>query len=244
MVIMSSRGKRIAHFLARLLFILALPGVLITGSLALIANNASFYESRFAKYNVSQSSGLAPAELHKTAAGIISYFNSSDEYIDLVVIKDGQPFVLFNERELMHLKDVRDLLWLDYKALGVTLGIVLAYAGFVLARRQQWRLWPGIFGGSVFTLVIMGLLGLGSLLNFDQLFLQFHIVSFTNLLWQLDPARDYMIRIFTQGFFYDYVLTTFGIAAAAALALGALSRVALRRHNKTIDHGKQSAIIT
>ena len=53
------------------------------------------------------------------------------------------------------------------------------------------------------TLGLVALVGLGSLVGFDRLFLAFHLVSFSNDLWQLDPRRDYLIAMFPQGFFFD-----------------------------------------
>ena len=52
----------------------------------------------------------------------------------------------------------------------------------------------------------MLLLGLIALLDFDRFFLQFHLISFTNDLWQLDPTKDYLIMLFPQGFWYDATL--------------------------------------
>ena len=34
-------------------------------------------------------------------------------------------------------------------------------------------------------------------------FRYFHLISFTNDLWILDPRRDYLIMMFPQGFFFD-----------------------------------------
>ena len=67
-------------------------------------------------------------------------------------------------------------------------------------------------------------LGLGTLLGFDQLFLQFHLLSFTNDFWQLDPTRDYLIMLFPGGVWYDAtlfcVLTTVGMAVILGGAAG------------------------
>ncbi len=60
-------------------------------------------------------------------------------------------------------------------------------------------------------------LGLGALFAFDQLFLQFHLLSFANDFWLLDPTRDYLIMLFPQGFWYD--ATLFGALATAGMAI-------------------------
>jgi integral membrane protein (TIGR01906 family) len=44
------------------------------------------------------------------------------------------------------------------------------------------------------------------MLDFDRFFLQFHLISFANDLWQLDPTKDYLIMLFPQGFWYDATL--------------------------------------
>jgi len=197
---------------------LCLPILLLTASIGWAVNSLWLYEYGFQKYNVSQTTGLTEVELDKAATGLISYFNSDEEHISLTVVKNGEPFVLFNQQEVAHLRDVKGLIWLDYWVLLGTLVYALAYAGVSLFWRKEWRrLARGVAGGSGITLVLGLALGLGTMLGFDQLFLKFHLISFTNELWQLDPAKDYLIMLFPQGFFYDAAL--FCALATAGLAI-------------------------
>jgi len=206
--------------IAKSLFILCLPVLLLTASLAWAVNSLWLYQSGFEKYEVSQTTGLAEAELQKAARGLISYFNSGDGYISLSVEKNGKPFELFNEREEMHLKDVKGLIWLDYRVLLGTLVYALVYAGVSVWRRDWRRLGWGLVGGSGLTLALVLALGLGALLSFDQLFLQFHLLSFANEFWLLDPTRDYLIMLFPGGFWYDAALLCAGVTAGLAVVLG------------------------
>ena len=57
--------------------------------------------------------------------------------------------------------------------------------------------------GGAATLGLVVVVGLASLVGFDRLFLAFHLVSFSNDLWQLDPARDNLIAMYPEGFFFD-----------------------------------------
>ena len=211
---------------AKWLFILCLPILLLTASIGWAANSLWLYKAGFHKYNVSQTTGLAQSELGKAATGLISYINSGEEYISLAVIKDGEPFELFNKKEVVHLWDVKGLIWLDYWVLLGTLIYTLAYVGvcLLLRKRRYWRrLAWGVIGGSGITLFLMLALGLGTLLNFAQLFLQFHFISFTNELWQLDPAKDYLIMLFPQGFWYDATVVCTLTTAVGAVVLGGVS---------------------
>ena len=60
----------------------------------------------------------------------------------------------------------------------------------------------------------MIVLGIVIAVDFDGFFLQFHQLSFANDLWLLDPAHDYLIMMFPQGFWFD---------AALYIAVGALA---------------------
>ena len=223
---------RILGIAAKWLFILCLPVLLLTASLGGAVNSLWLYKYGFSKYNVSQTTGLAEAELEKAGKGLISYFNSDEEYINLTVVKEDQPFGLFNQREIIHLKDVKGLIWLDYWVLLGTLVYTLGYAGVSLfwRRRRYWqRLAWGVVGGSGVTLVLMLALGLGTLLGFEQLFLQFHLISFTNPFWQLDPGKDYLIMLFPGGFWYDATLLCALTTVAGALILSGVAGAYLKR---------------
>lgn len=217
---------RILVSTAKWLFILCLPFLLLTASIGWAVNSLWLYECGFEKYNISQNTGLADSELEKAAAGLISYFDSDEEYISLVVMKNGEPFELFNEREIVHLRDVKGLIRLDY---GFLLGTLIYAMGYVAGnllwkRRHYWRrLAWGVVGGSSLTIVMMLALGLGTLLGFDRLFLQFHLISFSNEFWQLDPSRDYLIMLFPQGFWYDAFLFCAVATAVGAAILGGLA---------------------
>ncbi len=212
--------------LARWLFILSLPVLFFSASIGWAVNSLWLYEYGFSKYNVGQTTGLAQAELEKAARGLIGYFNSGEEYISLEVEKAGKTFKLFGEREVGHLKDVKGLVQLDYWLFWGTLTYALGYAGVSLfwrRRRNLSGLARGVVGGSSLTLGLMLLLGLGSLLNFEQLFLQFHLLSFTNDLWLLDPSRDYLIMLFPQGFWFDAAIFCVLLTSGLAIILGGLS---------------------
>jgi integral membrane protein (TIGR01906 family) len=212
---------KIVKTIAQWIFILCIPALLLTVSLSGAMNCRWLYQYGFNKYDISRVTGLAPAELDRAADGLIGYFNSDEEYISITVIKDGQPFTLFNEREVQHLKDVKALFWLDYKVL-IGAGIyVLIFLGVSLFWwRDRRRLGWGLLGGGALTLVIMAAVGIIAALDFDRFFLQFHLFSFANDFWQLNPATDYLIILFPQGFWFDAALFCVGGTAALAIILG------------------------
>lgn len=208
--------------------------LLLTTSISGAVNSLWLYEYGFQKYGVSQVTGLAPSELDKAAAGLRGYFNSGEATISITVTKDGAPFTLFNEREVAHLRDVKGLIWLGYRVLLGTLVYSLCYVGLSLFLwRDRRRLAWGLAGGGCLSLGLLLALGLGTLFDFDQLFWQFHLISFANNFWQLDPTRDYLIMLFPQGFWYDAALFCVLAAALGALILGGVGWYLLARKADT-----------
>lgn len=224
---------RILGNIAKWLFIICLPLMLLTASIAWAINSSWLYEYGFEKYSISQKTGLAPSELDKAANGLIQYFNSDAQNINLTAVKDGRSFELFNQREVAHLYDVKGLIRLDYQILLGTLIYVLGFAGISLFwRRNRRQLARSIIAGSGLSLLLVLALGLGTLFNFDQLFLQFHLISFANELWQLDPTKDYLIMLFPGGFWYDVTMFCVMALVTGTVVLGGVSSwylIAIRR---------------
>ena len=212
---------RFLDIAAKWLFILCLPILLLTASIGWAANSLWLYEYGFYKYSVSQTPELADFDLEEVATGLISYFKSDEEYINLTVVKDGKTLELFTPEEIIHFRDVKGLIRLDYWVLLGTLIYALAYAGVSLFWRKDWRqLAWGVVWGSGITLALMLALGLGTMLGFDQLFYQFHLISFTNEFWS---AEGYMLLLFTRDFFYDAAIFCALATAGLAIILGGVA---------------------
>lgn len=225
---------RIASVIVKLVFILSLPALFISAGLAWGFNSLWLYEYGFQKYDVSQSTGLPEAELEKAARGLIGYFNSTEEYVHITVTNQtGNTFELFTPDEQVHFRDVRGLVWLDYRVLLASLIVVLIYTLFSIFRKRglyHRQLAGAVIWGSRLTLILLVVLGIAAVLDFDRLFLQFHFLAFTNTLWS---AQGYMLLLFPGGFWFDAALICGAFIAGLALVFNILSRVYLRAGRKT-----------
>jgi integral membrane protein (TIGR01906 family) len=112
---------------------------------------------------------------------------------------------------------------------GAFLVIVICALALFFGLRVGWRiLIRGLFRGSFITMGLMVILALWALFGFERFFLLFHLVSFSNEYWMLDPAKDYLIRLFPEGFFYDAALFGFGAIMLEALLIGGVAFGVLR----------------
>lgn len=210
----------------KLVFILCFPVLIFSVSITGAVNSPWLYQYGFNKYGVSQTTGIPSTELDKASNGIIRYFNNSEESFNISVIKNGKPFELFNQGEVIHLKDVKGLIWLVYWILLGTLIYVLAYVIFHFRWRKgeyRDRLTWRVVGGSGLTLALMFVFGIATAVNFDLLFYEFHLLSYTNNFWQLDPMKDYLIMLFPQGFWFDSAVFVALAAGGLAVLLGGVT---------------------
>jgi len=222
------------HFnsLPKLLLVVCLPVVFLTSSIAIAFNSQWVYQRGFDKYDIETVTGIEQSELKKAGRELIGYFNSSEKLIEITVLKNGQTFTLFNEREVLHLKDVKDLVELNYTVLVFSSIYFLGFCAVSLVLKPSgWRRILLTFTlGGLLTLLSVGVIAIITLMDFNWLFLQFHLLSFSNDLWLLDPAKDYLIMMFPQGFWFDAALLVAGLTSGEALVtVVASSLLAFRR---------------
>ena len=226
-----------------LLFILSVPLVFITFSLALVINIPALYQYEFNKYDVGHSTvgyftNLNSQELKSISTGIPYYFNSgsAEEPINLIV--RGRE--LFNEKEIVHMIDVKKLVRLDYSLLLIFSAFIAIYTlskAFFFSKIGWRPYFLRLLLGAVITLGLIIALGLMLVFNFDGFFLAFHLVSFTNMFWILDYATDNLINLFPTGFFFDasiYLAILTGIEALllAVASIMFLLKTRTGRHSR------------
>ncbi len=208
------------------LFAVSIVLFLITGSVAWAFNNSGMYQRGFDKYRVAFASGITPADLRQVAADIRGYFNSTEEPLLVRTQVRGEEREIFSRREVLHMKDVKRLVWWVYgiaAASGFYILAVMAWGTVFRGRRffPKLALW-GLQGAGL-TVAIVVVFGLLAVAGFDTLFLKFHQLSFSNDFWLLDPRRDYLVILFPQGFWFDAAIWVTLRTLAGGLALAAAS---------------------
>jgi integral membrane protein (TIGR01906 family) len=107
------------------------------------------------------------------------------------------------------MQDVQALMQLVFRT-GLLAAVYLALVAcflLVTQRRAGLAALGGMLGyGSVLTFGLLLLVAALSLLDFTDLFVKFHELSFRNDLWMLDPTRDYLLILFPEGFWFDVTL--------------------------------------
>ncbi len=215
---------RIFNIILQALFIICVPLLLITTNVRIVLNSATMYDYGFSKYKIEKYTGIELEQLQIAGQQIRDYFNNDLDRITINISLHGDNVPnLFNEREILHMYDVKQLVKMVYvgqlcSAILLSMGCIFmlfnpSINGWILALKYLGR-------GGVVTFSLVIAISILAIIGFDRLFLFFHLVSFSNDLWVLDPRRDYLIAMFPQGFFFD---CTVAIACLTLLEGGILS---------------------
>ena len=218
------RRRRLAGALVQVLavvFILAVPPFLVTSNLRAGFNGSWLYSYGFERYEISRATGIPEEELRRVAGEIIEYWSSDAEFLDITVF--GRP--LYNEREVIHMRDVKGLVQGVFLTQQIAGGFLLVCVLAVLAARRHelaGRLAKSALWGGALTVGLVVVSGLALAVAFPWIFYLFHVISFSNDFWQLDPQRDFLVRMFPEGFWFiaTMLVVALTVVEASVLAVG------------------------
>ncbi len=147
------------------------------------------------------------------------------EYLADLAFEDGSP--LFNERELSHMLDVknvvRPVIGTGYGSWAVLLGLGL-WARF----GDWWQVYRrGLKRGGWVAVILVVALALFGIIGFMQFFTVFHSLFFEGDSW-LFLYSDTLIRLFPIRFWQDCFLYAGGITLVGGLLLGLLVKIPKR----------------
>ena len=156
--------------------------------------------------------------LHWSTISIDYLVNNADiSFLGNLTFPDGSP--LFNERELSHMHDVKQVvkpvLWIGYTVWVLLLGLGL-WARFGGWWQEYLR---GLWRGGWLTLALVVVLGGFAAVSFWQFFTVFHELFFSGGSWLFDYS-DTLIRLFPLPFWQDAFLFAGALDVLGGLGLG------------------------
>jgi len=220
----------------KILFNVALFLAILLSNALIIINTDSFYEFEFNKNNTSLKTGINHSDLFIVVDNIQDFFNEkSNEKIQMTTYINGIEKNLFNSKEIRHMIDVKNLI-LNIKFFNYLLWttvIVILLIKISLSKDKILNTFR-VIAKSYFiysvSILISALILLA--LSFRWIFYFFHIISFNNNLWILDPRTDYLIKIFEEVFFMDAAILigilTLCYSIIIFLSLNSISKIYIK----------------
>lgn len=186
------------------------------------AFDGAYYVREYEKNDTAAEVGVPVETLHEATVNLLFYLVGQQDSLDMEADIDGQRQQYYNEREKLHMADVRDLnigaimfMWVGWLA-----GIILIVMAVIYSQNNKYQVAGVCFWSILGVLGFFGIIGVWGAADFGSFWTQFHHVFFRNNLWQFDPRTSRLIRMFEEQFFVDLVtqiLTVFLIVVAVAL---------------------------
>ncbi|HKM39426.1 MAG TPA: TIGR01906 family membrane protein [bacterium] len=199
-------NRKIIIYVAVALMVISVPILITTLATESVAFSETFYLRQYQRLSLGQSSGFSLQEFKQFSRTLHDYFRGRIPSPQLFVHSETGLEPLYKQREIYHLADVRHLFRLEWKLRNLGCILLIMGLGLVLAVKRQQSgpiIAMAIAGGSSIGIVAFLLLLLVARLNFNQAFTIFHLISFDNTLWQLDPSRHNLIKLFPEQFFLN-----------------------------------------
>ena len=178
------------------------------------------YINAFQKYNIVKETGKSIEELGVISDSLIEYLKGKGA--DELLTKH------FNEREILHMRDVQNLFnyarMVKYSTMLLAIMILIYLSAKGYKNQIGKTLFFGLFANHI-TLIALALI---VSTNFNKYFTLFHHIFFTNDLWLLDPKTDLMIQMLPEAFFSGMALK---ILLSFIMYLSIIQLIAFKYHS-------------
>ena len=240
------KKKHIGTGLIGVIFTLCLLFILLITSVEAVCYwTPGYFEQEYEKYDVlsdlpdmtmSEEDGLMAVTEH-----MMHYLRGDEGYDDLQieVRMDGELKGFFTDREIAHMKDVRDLFVgaQRLRLFAAVICLICLVSMYLILRKEFLYVFSRslLIGTGILFLLLAILAGILAA-DFSSAFVTFHHIFFDNDLWILDPRVDMLINIVPEGFFFDTafrIAAIFGAGTALLLICGAVGTLKTKKRNRS-----------
>lgn len=200
------------------------------------AFDQEFYRQEYQKLQRPQAIGISEDELLKVTDHLLGYMRGEKEDLKIKAKIMGKTVTVFDKRDRDHMVDVRNLYlqWAGIRnvmAVVIVVGMALIY---LMMRREAPIVYSKAYlSGTAIMVVLFAIVGAWVALDFNGFWTNFHLLFFTNDLWQLSPETSVLIQMVPEQFFLDIVVRILTLFGGALLALAVVcSGVLIYRRRK------------
>ena len=190
---------------------LALFLSLLLTSIDLLCFNRSFFRWQYSLNHTAESIGISEDGLMNATNVLLDYMQDKRDDIKVIEVVNGSDREIFDERETLHMVDVKNLYLNAMKIRTILLvGSIAILTLLVFTHRNQsYTILSNAYrNGLLFLGSIIFFIAIYAIVDFNGFWMNFHYVFFDNDLFLLDPNISIMINMFPSNFFFAVV---FGI---------------------------------
>lgn len=194
------------------------------------SGDRAWLRREYDKLDINWYTGMSTDDQIRAFMQMVDYMKGDADSMDVTVTVNGEETLMYNEREVSHMVDVRAL----YKKIMLAKWCVIGLAALTLvlslivfkgkAEKRELLRFTAKAAVISFACILLFVLviGLWAVIDFDSFWAVFHIVFLDLESSTFDPAVSRMIRICPAELFSDMVLRIFGTGLALSAVIAAL----------------------
>ena len=185
-----------------------LSAAIIATVIDVVSFDRSFYEAEYRKNDTVSYTGMSAEDNLRATDTLLDYLQDKRQDIVCTAEVSGTEREVFNERETLHMVDVKALYQNAIRVRNgcvitavilLVLSVLIGKKSFFSVLRSGWK------NGILLTGAVILFIAIWALADFNQFWTNFHLLFFDNDLWLLDPNTSIMINLFPGSFFFDLV---------------------------------------
>jgi integral membrane protein (TIGR01906 family) len=226
------KQNRSVYVLVVFLLMISMMCFLVLSSVQFSAFNMGFYEKEFKKFSRAEAIGTTQEALLESTGKMLAYYKGQTEDPQSIVPVNGVDTPIFKDRELLHIGDVKELFKIGFFIRNLSGIAVLLISGIIYGFWGKREFAKSILWATVLGLFMLSAILGYILLSFETSFTYFHLLTFDNDLWRLDPATENLIKMFPQEFFLDIMIRialTFMVLCAVLIIASLIWLVSMNR---------------
>lgn len=192
------RGK--INYLFLILLIISLPISLLLTTLEVVAFDTDYFIKKYEEYNIVKDTGITLNDLSEITTKLLDYLKGKEENVVMFKNVNGKEEQIFEEKEIIHLHDVKMLFSKGFFIRNISVIITLISMIYLYVYDKK-KLFKGLILCATIPVSIILILFVFLLLDFNKYFTYFHLVLFDNDLWLLNPNTDILIQMYPLQFF-------------------------------------------
>lgn len=236
--------KRSTEIVSTIAWCAVMTGILLSVIFAL-AFNRGFYSYEYQKGDQAASIGMSDKDLMKATDTLLDYLENKRDNIRVTAEISGTKTEVFNERETLHMVDVKNLYQNAVHVRNILLvcGIVILIF-LCVKNRNQWHmiLSEGYRHGMTLILLVVVFILIWAVADFYDFWMDFHYLFFDNDLFLLDPNTSIMINMFPETFFSDLVILIIVVYGLSAAAIGVVLHLVNRHFGKKVTYDQRRSL--
>lgn len=196
--------RRILPALASLLLLIA---ILLTTVDALCFARG-FYSYEYRKGNQAEKIGMSDEGLMAATDTLLDYLKDRRQDIVVETEVNGSLREVYDERETLHMVDVKALYQNAMTARNLFFIAAAAILAFLFYKNRSsfFSLLKGGWKDALLLMILfVSFIAIWCIVDFNGFWTQFHLTFFDNDMWLLNPNVSIMINMFPESFFFDIV---------------------------------------